>query len=571
MRVAHQSGGKTIFASNDGATDTTAAILPKAPCLSGTRDVTASHLTWKAPDNGGSNIVGYQILRGTTAGSESVIIINTGSTRTAFDDATADPSVAHYFYVVKAINAVGTGAQSNEIDLVVGPAPVTRPSFSYDGTDVVIDPAGDAINPAGGQGPTSQADITAISFSADTPATTITTKMTLANLTSIPSPGTTFTTYFVVWTSSNGKTYATEVDVSPGPIVAFSWGEFNTSNNQLSTFNSTTGTFNQGVNGTITVNVPVSGVGNPTIPITDVNGTSAVTNPYGLTFAGEGALGGGLFFTSPMDRAPDSGFGQRWAVCPPPNAAPTAVLTATPTSGTVPLTVNFDGSGSFDSHGDTIASHTFDFGDGPAPVTQSTPTISHTYQFAGNYAATLTVTDSRGLASTNTAEVTVMVVPAGVSEITDTTATCSRFSSGSAPSLSTVQYSVSKGTIKQTSPGGFFYWVKVTAAKGSNTFVVNQSITTGNFNTLFSIASGSTVFNSSCTNVKGTFTQSPTTNTTRNTVTATFTAPSAGTYVISVKLNAQSMDGKTVPTPSTVGYSFSTSGGSTQGLNLVKK
>jgi len=48
-----------------------------------------------------------------------------------------------------------------------------------------------------------------------------------------------------------------------------------------------------------------------------------------------------------------------------------------------------------------------------------------------------------------------------------------RFSSGTAPSLSTVQYSVSKGTIKQTNPGGFFYWVKVTAAKGNNTVVIN--------------------------------------------------------------------------------------------------
>jgi len=151
------------------------------------------------------------------------------------------------------------------------------------------------------------------------------------------------------------------------------------------------------------------------------------------------------------------------------------------------------------------------------------------------------------------------------------------FSSGTAPSLSTVQYSVSKGTIKQTNPGGFFYWVKVTAAKGNNTVVINQSITTGNFKTLFSIASGSITFNSSCTNVKGTFSQSPSTNTTRSAVTATFTAPSAGTYVISVKFNAQSVDGKTAPNPSTVGYSFTASGaagdvaGSTQGLNLVKK
>ena len=96
-----------------------------------------------------------------------------------------------------------------------------------------------------------------------------------------------------------------------------------------------------------------------------------------------------------------------------PDTAPTAVLTATPTSGTVPLTVQFDSSGSYDPDTapppDTIASYTFDFGDGSPAVTQSTPTISHTYNAAGNYAATLSVTDSRGATSTNTAEVTIMV------------------------------------------------------------------------------------------------------------------------------------------------------------------
>ncbi len=410
MRVARQSGGKSIFASNDSATDTTAATIPKAACLSGTRDATASHLTWKAPDNGGSDITTYQIFRGTGSGNE-VLLGESVGTKTTYDDTTADPSVSHYYYVVKAVNTVGTGPQSNEVDLIVGPTPPVILPYSCDGTNVVTDAAGDAINPApGGVGPTSQADITAISFSADTPATTITTKMTLANLTGTPSPGTTFTSYYAVWTSSDGKTYATEVDVSPGPIVAYGWGEFDASNNQLSTYNSTTGIFNAGVNGTIAVNVPVSGVGSPTIPITDVNGTPAVKNPYGLTIAGEGVLGSGLVFTQPMDRAPNTGFGQNWAVCPPPNAAPTAVLTATPTSGIAPLTVNFDGSGSYDPDaGDAIGSYTFDFGDGSTAVTQSTPTISHTYNAANNYGAHLSVKDSHGLASTNTAQVIITV------------------------------------------------------------------------------------------------------------------------------------------------------------------
>jgi PKD repeat protein len=91
--------------------------------------------------------------------------------------------------------------------------------------------------------------------------------------------------------------------------------------------------------------------------------------------------------------------------CVAPNAAPTALLTGTPQSGPAPLTVNFTGAGSTDpDSGDTIASYTFNFGDGSPAVTQSSPTISHTYNVApGQYTAQLTVTDSHGLASTNPA------------------------------------------------------------------------------------------------------------------------------------------------------------------------
>ncbi|MEY2485867.1 MAG: hypothetical protein QOH39_1515 [Verrucomicrobiota bacterium] len=112
MRVARQIGGKTLLASND----TAEPVVPKPPCLSGTRDCAATHLTWKAPDNGGSDIINYQILRGTTPGNE-VFLGQTGNATTAFDDTTSDSSVRHYFYVVKAVNALGIGVQSNELDL----------------------------------------------------------------------------------------------------------------------------------------------------------------------------------------------------------------------------------------------------------------------------------------------------------------------------------------------------------------------------------------------------------------------------------------------------------------------
>ncbi|MFO7956539.1 MAG: PKD domain-containing protein [Candidatus Brocadiia bacterium] len=86
-----------------------------------------------------------------------------------------------------------------------------------------------------------------------------------------------------------------------------------------------------------------------------------------------------------------------------PNQPPTASATATPKSGTAPLEVSFDGSGSTDSDG-TIASYTWDFGDGS---TATGATFTHTYSDAGSYAATLTVTDDDG--ATGSASVTVTV------------------------------------------------------------------------------------------------------------------------------------------------------------------
>lgn len=163
-------------------------------------------------------------------------------------------------------------------------------------------------------------------------------------------------------------------------------------------------------------------------------------------------------------------------------------------------------------------------------------------------------------------------MPAQVSQITPTGTTCAQFSGGTAATLSTISYSVKNGAIGQTNPGVFYYWVKVTAAAGSNPFVVDQTVTTGNFSKLFALASGSNVYNSSCTNVHGAFTQSSTDGTT-DTVTVTFNASSAGTYYIALKFSTTDVVGKTAPNPTTVGYTYDTTNvpGSTSSLNLVKK
>jgi PKD repeat protein len=87
------------------------------------------------------------------------------------------------------------------------------------------------------------------------------------------------------------------------------------------------------------------------------------------------------------------------------NQSPVADATATPTSGTVPLTVSFSGAGSFDPDG-SISSYSWEFGDGGVATGVTT---SHTYNTAGNYNALLRVTDNLGSTSSATKTITVNV------------------------------------------------------------------------------------------------------------------------------------------------------------------
>jgi hypothetical protein len=112
MRVARQSGGKSLLAQFDSAEP----AVPKRACLAGTRD-SAARLTWKAPDNGGADIKQYRIFRGTSAGKESQMVGKTSGTATSFNDTSVKSTVATYYYVVKAVNAKGLSAPSNEVTL----------------------------------------------------------------------------------------------------------------------------------------------------------------------------------------------------------------------------------------------------------------------------------------------------------------------------------------------------------------------------------------------------------------------------------------------------------------------
>lgn len=96
---------------------------------------------------------------------------------------------------------------------------------------------------------------------------------------------------------------------------------------------------------------------------------------------------------------------------------PIAVIAATPTSGTVPLTVNFSGTGSTDADG-TIVGYAWTFGDGTSAAGAAATKV---YGSVGTYTAQLTVTDNSGLTALKTVTITVnpavTLVPLGVGNI----------------------------------------------------------------------------------------------------------------------------------------------------------
>lgn len=95
-------------------------LAPAAPTatsgfatVSGTPNVPVINLTWVAPSSGNAP-TGYNIYRGTTAGSESASPIVSNLSGLAYQDQTAAPGTTYYYYI-KAVDGAGTGPASTEV------------------------------------------------------------------------------------------------------------------------------------------------------------------------------------------------------------------------------------------------------------------------------------------------------------------------------------------------------------------------------------------------------------------------------------------------------------------------
>jgi len=149
MRVARQSGGKSLLAQFDAAEPQ----APKRACVAGARDPAAAHLSWKTPDNGGADIDNYLIYRGTASGGET-LIGQIKAPASGYDDTSADPQVADYYYEVKAVNVSGSGNVSNEVKLEVVAPPPAQSVCTIPGKTLLTDPSADStLSPTPAPGP----------------------------------------------------------------------------------------------------------------------------------------------------------------------------------------------------------------------------------------------------------------------------------------------------------------------------------------------------------------------------------------------------------------------------------
>ncbi len=161
---------------------------------------------------------------------------------------------------------------------------------------------------------------------------------------------------------------------------------------------------NYNVDGTITIVVPRSGIGNPTVGQSLTGFVSRIAIEGGASTITPDNMGGGAVQIDPIGSYLIVG-----NLSCRPNLAPLAALVATPTSGEAPLNVTLNATASSDPDaGDTIATYAFNYGDGTTGQ-QSTPTVMHTYTNPGTYRATVVVTDSRGKVSENVAAATIEV------------------------------------------------------------------------------------------------------------------------------------------------------------------
>ncbi|HEX4873229.1 MAG TPA: PKD domain-containing protein [Nevskiaceae bacterium] len=389
--IARQVGGPRMYAAFDPAEP----ALPKRPWISGTRNARGVTLSWQAPDDQGSPISGYRIFRGTSTGNLS-LLTTTSDGKAGYVDASATDLTVDYFYQVEALNGIGGSGLSNEVQPAIE---LIESACELPGITVARDPQGDSVD----GGASSDIEFIAIAEPAlEGLDDKIVFTFKVGELPAQPAPGLRwairFTApqappagqddWFVMMTTENGApefVYG-NTGIAPDPTLPAGARVFTVAGD----LDAASGF---APDGTITLVLDRAVIGDPQPGQALVSIIAAVRTP--VTPQNNGIL----------DDTADASYAIAGnQPCAGEGALPLAVLTATPRSGTAPLTVRFDAGSSTDA-----ASFRFEFGDGTPPVEQDSPVIEHTYTRDGIFPARLIVRSAEGVASSNKAETIITV------------------------------------------------------------------------------------------------------------------------------------------------------------------
>jgi hypothetical protein len=396
--ITRQSGGKRMFA----AYDPVEPLIPEAPGLSGILLNGTVHLKWIAPDNGGSDVLSYNLYRSVNGGPFTLLASLTG---TQFNDPVDPTDVNHYR--LTAVNAMGEGPYCDDFQPEI-PIPS---ACVVPGIEGVSDVGASGSDLDGGQNIPSDPSVNIRELTVAEPyegpgvnQLTFTLQLRPGG---ILAPN---CQWYIIW---NRK--AIGADLSDRRFVAmksdatgalsYVYGDFGpplpiggvpppNANTPTPLGTADFGSFDPAT-GVATIKLADSKLDQGGLSAGDVLNALNVRTFYGRPDAGQKSQNNAADIT---DNSTYTLVGNAACFCHV-DQPPVASLTASPTSGNVPLEVAFDASGSFDSDaGDGVASYTFTFADGSQPVTQASPTITHTYtQPSGSapYFATVTVTDQK--------------------------------------------------------------------------------------------------------------------------------------------------------------------------------
>jgi hypothetical protein len=258
--IARQSSGRRLVAAFDPPDPLNATSAPGMPSITVRRVGGVVHLGWSEADTGNSPITSYQLLRGTASGAETLLATVPG-TQTTYHDTTATDTSKTYYYKVVAVNAVGSSCGNNEI---------AAPYMGDTRTGLIVQrtPPGHPEQTTQGQTPASLAiDYVAVGEPAG--SNNFMFKMKTTSLSGQLPPN---SRWRIVWNSyaATGQQFYVGMRTDQNSVATFDYGHIATAvvglvlgvptetkeGNALPASNYTP-------DGTITIYVPKSAVGNP--------------------------------------------------------------------------------------------------------------------------------------------------------------------------------------------------------------------------------------------------------------------------------------------------------------------